>query len=113
MLSWRRPAPEDPGMKGMEPDGTQTGTRQADAEPRLSAAYWRLWWATGVSTAGDGAFAAAVALLAVTVTRDPRLVSVVSAATYLPWLLLSLPAGALVDRYDRAASCGARRRSRP
>ncbi|MFB9723723.1 MFS transporter [Planobispora longispora] len=89
-------------MKGMEPDGTQTGTRQADAEPRLSAAYWRLWWATGVSTAGDGAFAAAVALLAVTVTRDPRLVSVVSAATYLPWLLLSLPAGALVDRYDRA-----------
>lgn len=27
--------------------------------------------------------------------------SVLSAATYLPWLLLSLPAGALVDRHDR------------
>ena len=38
-----------------------------------------------------------------TITRDPRLVSVVTAATYLPWLLLSLPAGAMVDRYDRAA----------
>ncbi|MFG1706310.1 MFS transporter [Nonomuraea sp. M3C6] len=50
---------------------------------------------------GNGAFAAAVPLLAVTITRDPRLVSVISAATYLPWLLLSLPAGALVDRYDR------------
>ncbi|GAA3442930.1 MFS transporter [Planomonospora venezuelensis] len=81
----------------MEPDGTQT-----EAEPRLTAAYWRLWWATGVSSIGDGVFAAAVPLLAVTITRDPRLVSVISAAAYLPWLLLSLPAGALVDRYDRA-----------
>lgn len=74
---------------------------QTDAEPRLSPAYWRLWWATGINAVGDGAFAAAVPLLAVTITCDPRLVSVVSAATYLPWLLLSLPAGALVDRYDR------------
>lgn len=80
----------------MQQDMTRT-----DAEPRLSAAYWRLWWATGVNSIGDGAFAAAVPLLAVTITRDPRLVSVVSAATYLPWLLLSLPAGALVDRHDR------------
>ncbi|MER5320097.1 MFS transporter [Streptosporangium roseum] len=80
----------------MKQDVTQT-----DTEPRLSAAYWRLWWATGINSIGDGAFAAAVPLLAVTITRDPRLVSVVSAATYLPWLLLSLPAGALVDRHDR------------
>lgn len=69
---------------------------------RLPPEYWRLWWADGINSVGDGAFAAAVPLLAVTVTRDPRLVSVVSAATYLPWLLLSLPAGAAVDRYDRA-----------
>ncbi|MBF8185284.1 MFS transporter [Nonomuraea sp. K274] len=74
---------------------------QSDTEPRLTASYWRLWWATGINSVGDGAFAAAVPLLAVTVTRDPRLVSLVSAATYLPWLLLSLPAGALVDRHDR------------
>ncbi|MGW4961606.1 MFS transporter [Nonomuraea sp. NPDC004186] len=69
----------------------------------MSAGYWRLWWATGINSVGAGAFAAAVPLLAVTVTRDPRLVSIVSAATYLPWLLLSLPAGALVDRHDRVA----------
>ncbi|MCU1683315.1 MAG: antibiotic efflux protein [Amycolatopsis sp.] len=74
---------------------------RTDAEPRLSSAYWRLWWAAGIDNIGDGAFAAAVPLLAVTITRDSRLVSVVSAATYLPWLLLSLPAGALVDRHDR------------
>jgi MFS family permease len=60
-----------------------------------------LWWASAVDNVGDGAFAAAIPLLAVTMTRDPRLVSVVSAATYLPWLLLSLPVGAIVDRYDR------------
>ncbi|SDI27880.1 MFS transporter [Nonomuraea jiangxiensis] len=73
---------------------------QSEVEPRLNAGYWRLWWATGINSVGDGAFAAAVPLLAVTVTHDPRLVSIVSAATYLPWLLLSLPAGAIVDRYD-------------
>ena len=71
------------------------------AQPRLSTAYWRLWWAAAIDSVGDGAFAAAVPLLAVTITRDPRLVSTVVAATYLPWLLLSLPAGALVDRRDR------------
>jgi MFS family permease len=78
---------------------TQTVTR---APARLSRDYWRLWWANTVSSTGDGAFVAALPLLAVTITRDPRLVSVVTAATFLPWLLLSLPAGAVVDRYDRA-----------
>ncbi|MBG0825772.1 MFS transporter [Planomonospora sp. ID91781] len=80
----------------MTPDATPA------AGPRLPTAYWRLWWATGINATGDGAFTAAVPLLAATVTRDPRLVAVVSAAAYLPWLLLSLPAGALVDRHDRA-----------
>src|SRR5579863_7216378 len=77
---------------------TQTQTRPP---ARLGGPYWRLWWANTVSSTGDGAFIAALPLLAVTITRDPRLVSVVTAATFLPWLLLSLPAGALVDRYDR------------
>jgi MFS family permease len=78
-------------------------TTQVQPEPRLDAAYWRLWWANAVDNAGDGAFAAALPLLAVTITTDPRLVSAVSVATYLPWLLVSLPAGALVDRHDRVA----------
>lgn len=73
-----------------------------DAPPRLSAAYWRLWWAAGINNIGNGAFAAALPLLAVTLTRNALLISAVAAATYLPWLLLSFIAGALVDRYDRA-----------
>ena len=76
---------------------------ETTAGTRLPAAYWRLWWAAAVDNVGDGAMVAAVPLLAVTLTQDPRLVSIVSAATYLPWLLLSLPAGAVVDRQDRVA----------
>jgi MFS family permease len=54
-----------------------------------------------VNGTGDGVFAAALPLFAASLTRDPLAVSAVSAATYLPWLLLSLPAGAIVDRRDR------------
>ncbi len=69
---------------------------------RLGGAYWRLWWANAVSTVGDGVFIAALPLLAVTITRSPELISGVAVASYAPWLLVSLPAGVLVDRYDRA-----------
>ncbi|MEU7141615.1 MFS transporter [Nocardia sp. NPDC046473] len=73
---------------------------RTNVAPRLSRAYWRSWWAAGISNVGDGAFAAAVPLLTVTITHDPRLMSLVAAAMYLPWLLLSLHAGALIDRRD-------------
>jgi MFS family permease len=76
-------------------------TTQVQPKPRLGAPYWRLWWANAVDNAGDGAFASALPLLAITLTSDPVLISAVSVATYLPWLVVSLPAGALVDRRDR------------
>ena len=69
---------------------------------KLGRPYWRMWWANAISSTGDGAFVAALPLLAVTISRDPRLVAVVTAAGFVPWMVLSLPAGALVDRYDRA-----------
>lgn len=68
---------------------------------RLGRAYWRLWWAGAVDSVGDGAWAAALPLLTASLTTDPRQVAAVSAAAYLPWLLVSLPAGALVDRTAR------------
>lgn len=68
----------------------------------MSADYWRFWIATGIDNIGTGAYVAALPLLAVTLTRDPRVVTLVATATYLPWLLLSLPAGVVVDRCDRA-----------
>ena len=40
-------------------------------------------------------------MLAATLTRDPLLVSLVSFAEWLPWLLFGLLSGALLDRWDR------------
>jgi MFS family permease len=75
---------------------------ETEHRSRLGRYYWRMWWGNAISSTGDGAFVAALPLLAVATTKDPRLVSVVTAAMFLPWMGLSLPVGALVDRYDRA-----------
>ncbi|RZQ61420.1 MFS transporter [Amycolatopsis suaedae] len=67
-----------------------------------AAGYRRLVAATGIEGMGSGACVAAVPLLAITITRDPRLVTAISTMAYLPWLLVALPAGTWVDRFDRA-----------
>ncbi|NUR72454.1 MAG: MFS transporter [Hamadaea sp.] len=62
---------------------------------------WRLLWSAGaISSLGDGAFLAALPLLAATMTSDPRLIAGVTAWGTLPWLLAALPMGALADRLD-------------
>jgi MFS family permease len=58
--------------------------------------------ASAVDGLGDGALAAAMPLLTASLTHDPRIVSLVAAAAYLPWLLISLPAGAIIDRANHA-----------
>jgi MFS family permease len=61
---------------------------------------------TGLSNLADGVLQVGVPLLAVTMTRSPALVSLLSAAATLPWLLLAMHAGVLVDRHDRARILG-------
>lgn len=68
---------------------------------RLPGAYWRQFIASSVSNLGDGIAMAAMPLLAVTLTDDVRLISAVAFAGMVPWLLLSLPAGVYVDRWNR------------
>jgi MFS family permease len=63
--------------------------------------YWRLWTASTISNLGDGVAVVAFPLLAASLTRDPFLLSLLGLAQFLPWLLFSLIAGALVDRWDR------------
>lgn len=70
---------------------------------RLPAAYWRQLVASAISNLGDGMNAAAMPLLAISLTQDPRLISAVTFAGMLPWLLLSLPAGVYIDRWNRRA----------
>lgn len=71
------------------------------APDRLPRAFWRHFSASTTSNLGDGLVAAAAPLLALTLTNDARLISAVSFATMLPWLVLSLPVGAYIDRFDR------------
>lgn len=83
--------------------GSSASTAErGESKSRLGARFWRLWWANAINSVGDGAFVAAMPLLAVTVTRDPVMISLISVGEYLPWLVVSLPAGVYVDRHDRA-----------
>jgi MFS family permease len=67
----------------------------------VSSAFRRLLGASALSNLGDGVRMAGLPLLAASLTRDPVAFSAVAVAGSLPWLLLSLPAGVLVDRVDR------------
>ena len=68
----------------------------------MPTAFNRLLVAWFASLTGDGMRFAALPLLALTLVPSPAAVSAVAAATALPWLLVALPAGALVDRLDPA-----------
>lgn len=68
---------------------------------RLGSDWVRLFSAGTVSMIGDGMRIAVLPLFAALLTTDPRQVAAVAAAAGLPWLLLSLPAGSLADRWDR------------
>jgi MFS family permease len=60
-----------------------------------------LWGSSTASNLADGLFQVALPLLALRLTRSPGLIAAVTFALTLPWLLLALPVGALVDRQDR------------
>lgn len=66
-----------------------------------TGAFRVLWSAAAVSNLGDGLRVAALPLLAAAITRDPAAIAAVTAMIWLPWLILGLYAGALVDRIDR------------
>ena len=77
---------------------------ETQAGSGLGSGFRRIWLAAGISNLGDGIVLAAMPLLVASLTRDPLLVGVAYASLYLPWLLLALPSGALVDRVDRRAA---------
>ncbi|WP_346537450.1 MFS transporter [Micromonospora sp. DPT] len=67
----------------------------------LGRDYRLLWSAAVASRFGDALRTPALALLAATLTRDPRAVAVVTVAAQLPPLLLGLLGGVYADRWDR------------
>src|SRR3954462_5615339 len=58
------------------------------SETKLPTGFGRLWTAQTVSSLGDGVTQAALPLLALTLTRNPMALAVVTAAGTLPWLLV-------------------------
>lgn len=67
----------------------------------LPTAYWRQWSASAISNLGDGINFVAMPLLALSLTGDERLLSLTVFAIFLPWLVIALPVGVIVDRVDR------------
>jgi MFS family permease len=72
-----------------------------DARVRLGSRFHRLFGATLVSAIGTGMHAAALPLLVLRSTSSPMALSFVVMAAEIPWVLLSLHAGVVVDRLDR------------
>ena len=68
---------------------------------RMGRPFWTLWSAASISFVGDGLLLGALPLLALTLTKDPRLIAAVDAMTMVGWLLLGLVSGVLVDRVHK------------
>lgn len=84
---------------------------QISVEERQNASVrpslWRnlnfllLWSGQIISTLGTSISALALPLLVLALTHSPALAGLLAAARQLPYLFFSLPAGALVDRWNR------------
>lgn len=68
---------------------------------KLGRSYWRLWSATAISNLGDGISGVAYPWVASAVTRSPLLIAIAGFASRLPWLIFTLHAGVITDRFDR------------
>ncbi len=77
--------------------------------PKHPGSLWRnrdfllLWSGQTVSLFGTYVSRLALPLLVLALTHSPAQAGLLTAVEMLPYLLLSLPAGALVDRWDRKA----------
>jgi len=69
--------------------------------PLRSATFRALWIASLVSNLGTWMHGVGAAWLMTELSKDARLNALVSASESLPMFLLSLPAGALADIFDR------------
>src|SRR5215469_3681604 len=77
------------------------------AAGKLPAPLWRnrdyllLWSGQAVSLLGSEASQLALPLLILSLTQSPAQAGIAGALRSLAYLLLGLPAGALIDRWDR------------
>jgi len=67
----------------------------------LGRRFWAVWTGSAVSYLGEGLLFGAVPVLAASLTRDARLISVTDALQQAGWLLLGLVSGVVADRLPR------------
>lgn len=79
----------------------EAGARARAPRPPLGRDFGRLWTAAAFSNLADGLGRTAVPLIATTLTRDPLAIATLGALAFVPWLVFGLPAGMIVDRFDR------------
>lgn len=86
-----------------EPEAARDPRRSPadDGRRPLGPRFRRLLASALAANLGDGLMMVALMWLASSITRDPTAIALVGLANRLPWLLLSLPAGVIVDRVDR------------
>jgi hypothetical protein len=99
------------GSPARATDAPDTGTGRGSLPRRLRLAdrarpgeglgrtFSIFWFATICSDLADGIFRVVMPLLALALTRSPLAVSAVGLAVRLPWLVVTLPAGVVIDRH--------------
>ncbi|HEY5230804.1 MAG TPA: MFS transporter [Galbitalea sp.] len=74
----------------------------AETRPgKLPPAFQNLFVSNLATNLGDGVIRTAAPLLAIRLTQDPLLISLLPALALLPWLFFAIPSGILIDRIDR------------
>ena len=69
--------------------------------PGLGRPFAAQLTSTGLANLGDGILGTLAPLVALSLTTSPLQISLLSAATWLPWLLFGIAAGVVIDRVDR------------
>lgn len=82
--------------------GPSVATATASGEQVvLGRRFTALLVSTGLANLGDGVLGTLAPLVALSLTTSPGEISLLSAATWLPWLVFGLAAGAVIDRVER------------
>src|SRR5579885_3576904 len=90
-----------------QPAATDEAIASAEAQPAKSPSLWRnrdyliLWSGQTISSFGSNISGFAFPLLVLFLTGSPAQAGFLGAARSIPYLVLSLPVGALIDRWDR------------
>lgn len=88
-----------PVADGEGPEPAEGRTRPT-AHP-LGKEFGKFWTAAAFSGIGDGIALTAAPLAVSSITDDPRLIAAVTISLTVPYVVFGIPAGVLVDRFDR------------